>query len=295
MKSWFLLIKERFPLGNYLPMVTVFALANVSVARTFETGAVFEWPKLLLIWCLTLSFFFRLRLFDELKDIEVDKINNPTRPLARGLIAIPQVKTVIGILIFLELLASFLIGRNAFIIQLIAVGYSLLMYKEFFLGKFIRPHLTLYAVTHTAVSILLGYCIIAQFSKTAFWLFSVETLLFGLVNWSLFNLFEFARKTFAKEEESPTSDSYSKLYGSVGAFLLTVSQSAIAIFLLYRIAGISIYFWIHIGLLVFLLILSLSYIIGGKAKFYRLAWSIYIILFYLVVIGMFNEETLAWL
>ncbi len=288
LKPWIQLIKERFPLGSYLPMVTVFTVANMIIAAHFQSETNLPLAKLLLIWCLTLSFFFRLRLFDELKDVEVDKINNPNRPLARGLIAITQVKAVIVVLVFLELLVSYQLGLNTLVIQAIAIGYSLLMYNEFFIGKFLRPHLTLYAVTHTAVSILLGYCIVAQYLNVAFWLFPSEVLIFGLINWSLFNLFEFARKTYAKEEESPTSDSYSKLYGSFGAFLLTASQSAAALFLLFSIDGVSIYLWVHIVLFVSLAIMSLPYILRGKANFYRLAWSVYIIVFYLVVIGMFK-------
>lgn len=294
MKPWLILIRERFPIGSYFPMVTVFALANMLVAAHFFSIGQVPVHITIIIWCLTLSFFFRLRLFDELKDVEVDKINNPTRPLARGVLSTTSVKSMIAVLILFELLATTFLSTSALFMQVIAVGYSLLMYKEFFIGSWLRPKLTLYAVTHTAVSIALGFAIIAQCSGIDIRNYPMEIFMLGLLNWFLFNVFEFARKTFASTEESPHSDSYSKLYGRNGAFILTASQSSAAIFLLYYVFGINIYLWLHLGLFIVMSLIGIHYIVSDQAKIYRSTWGIYIVIFYILLIAMTNKVEVLW-
>ena len=57
--------------------------------------------------------------------------------------------------------------------------------------------------------------------------------LFGVVNWALFNLFEFARKTYAPQEERPNVDTYSSLFKPVGAGFLSLSQVAFGLAVLW--------------------------------------------------------------
>lgn len=294
MKPWIILIRERFPLGSYLPMVTVFTLANMMVGVHFFSIEKIPVHITVITWCLTLSFFFRLRLFDELKDVDVDKINNPTRPLARGVLSTVSVKWMIAVLIFTELIITALLGKSVFLIQALAIGYSLLMYKEFFAGSWLRPKLTMYAVTHTAVSIALGFAVISQSSGVDLRNYPKEIFLLGLVNWFLFNVFEFARKTFGTAEESQHADSYSKLYGRPGAYFLTASQSAAAIFLLFYVFGTGIFTWIQTGLFLIMTVIGIHYIVTDKAKLYRNTWGIYIVVFYVLLIAMIKKIEVLW-
>ena len=138
-------------------MILLFVIANGLLAsQIMEVHA--SWYLFALDFLLAISFFFRLRLFDELiKDYETDLKINPSRPLARGLLTQKQVwQCVLGLMIF-EIALSAWIGWHALSGFLIAIGYSLLMYKEFFIGDWLRKHLTTYAVTHTFVSALLGF------------------------------------------------------------------------------------------------------------------------------------------
>ena len=50
----------------------------------------------------------------------------------------------------------------------------------------------------------------------------------GLMYWCIFNLFEFARKTFAPSEERQGVESYSSLFGIAGAVILSISQALVA-------------------------------------------------------------------
>lgn len=224
---WWILIKERFPPASTLPMIVLFVIANGMLASQIM-GIHANLGLYALAFLLALSFFLRLRLFDELKDYETDLKINPTRPLARGILAPQQVWNGALCLIIFEILLSGAIGFHALSAQLIAIGYSLLMYKEFFIGPWLRPHLTMYAVTHTFVSALLGFALAAVVVSKPVWSFPPIFFLAGLMYWCIFNLFEFARKTFAPEEERANVDSYSSLFGIAGAVGLSLSQALIA-------------------------------------------------------------------
>jgi 4-hydroxybenzoate polyprenyltransferase len=229
---WRAFVRERFPLMTHLPMVFCFAGGNVCLTSR-ALGEPVAPARVAVALLVTLSFFFRLRCFDEIKDLDSDRLVNPTRPLARGLLTVRGVWGTIGVLAVLELLLAGCLGAGPLLAHGVAVAYSFLMYREFFVGRWLRPRLTLYAVTHTAVSILLGYSIAAQAAARPLTALPWPLVLFGPVNWMLFNVFEFARKTYAPEEERAGVDTYSSLYGAWGAVLLTASQIAVALAILY--------------------------------------------------------------
>ena len=113
---------------------------------------------------------------------------------------------------------------------------------------------------------------------------------FAFANWMLFNIFEFGRKSFATSEERKNVDTYSSLFGRIGAVTLVASQAIIAHYLALNLTGAnqSILFWSFGALLVILMMLSLIYVYKDtvkSAKNYRAFSSVYIIVFYLILIG----------
>lgn len=282
MANWWALIKERFSPLMYIPMILVFTGAN-GVYGTIVTHQSWSWGRFALVFLLMLSFFFRMRLFDEIKDYEVDLQINPTRPLARGILSISSVKKALGLLIFFEVLLAATLGPGPLIAHGLAIGYSLLMYEEFFVGDLLRPHLTTYAVSHTFVSALLGFsCAVAMtghdpahLPKAAYYFF--------LMNWAFFNLFEFARKTFAPAEERDHVPSYSKIFGSSGAVALSMLQG---------VMGVGIFFyqesslWAPLVLLLYVFT-CVPYLIQPNekyAKLFRSSSGIYLMAHYIILI-----------
>jgi hypothetical protein len=267
---WGQFARERFPPATHLPMVALFALANAGVAAP-------EWQlRLTLAAAVTLSFFFRLRLFDEIKDFAVDRAVNPERPLARGMLHVRELQLVsaglaVGELALCATLSSAAAGTHA-----VAVAYSLLMYREFFIGQWLRRHLATYAVTHTIVTVPVGWSVMAQVSGLAVWEFPPAWIGAALVNWMLFNVFEFSRKTFAPSEERANVDSYSRLFTPFGAAVLTLSQVALAVLLLGSPTS-------QIGLAAIPVLAAAVFLVWGSppvARLFRAASSAYILAFY---------------
>lgn len=263
-------------------MIFLFSWAN-GLFLTQSQGLAWDWLRFAGVFALLLSFFFRMRLFDEIKDYEVDLKVNPTRPLARGVLTVRQVKLALLILITLEVVLAASLGPSAFLFHGLAIGYSLMMYEEFFVGEQLRPHLTTYAVTHTFVSVLLGTSAGIAMTGMEVSQLSAAHILFFLANWAFFNLFEFARKTFAPEEERPHVPSYSNIFGCQGAWLLSVSQAVVGVGLLWYLKP-------HLLPLVTLTVYiagSLGYILRKTKKsagLFRNMSGAYLLLHYITVI-----------
>lgn len=282
MAKWWILIKERFSPGSYIPMILLFTAAN-ALYLSYEVQSPWQWGRFVGVFILMLSFFFRMRLFDEIKDYEVDLKVNPTRPLARGVLTVPQVKVALLFLIIFELILASTFGSAAFFIHAAAIGYSLLMYEEFFIGDILRPHLTTYAVTHTFVSTLLGLSSAMAMSGNTWSQLSSKHFAFFLMNWLFFNLFEFARKTFAPDEERPHVPSYSNIFSCAGAWFLSMSQGLMGVGILYWITENPLSFIP----LIFYFLVSLYYLIQRSRKsagVFRAISGVYLLLHYALTI-----------
>ncbi|MCA9524000.1 MAG: hypothetical protein KC609_23685 [Myxococcales bacterium] len=277
---WLQFAKERFDPLSHLLMIGLFFWVHQILAQRLARGDAWR-SGLLLVG--TLAFFFKLRLYDEIKDFETDSALNPSRPLVRGLLAHRDLHRGIVGCIAIELVTFGLSGSAALLSIVWAIGYSLLMYREFFIGRWIRPHLTTYAVSHTVVSVWLSLALFVALTARPVWELPRGLLLFSLGNWCLFNIFEFGRKTFTSAEEREGVESYSKIFGRTGAVLLLLVMGAASSYLLSGLdeATSGRLFWAIGGVLGAIAITGSLYAIRDCAGgIYRAASSLYIVLVY---------------
>jgi 4-hydroxybenzoate polyprenyltransferase len=235
MDRWRIFIHERFPIAEHALSIFLLTLGNGAVACAI-TGREFHAYNFAIACTVCLLFFFRLRCFDEIKDYATDRSVNPDRPLARGLLTITEVKTMFVAVTVAELALVSLLGPPALLAHLLAVAYSYLMYKEFYIGRYLSPHLTTYALTHTLVSVLVAYSVFCQMTGLSLLQLNPDLLVFGLASWCIFNLFEFGRKTFAPDEERQNVPTYTTTFGVLGAVTLSVSQIVASVALMLFIA-----------------------------------------------------------
>lgn len=294
MKSWWIFLSERFAPATHVPMIASFTLANASLGLVLLASPELNrnapaLERLPLAFVVAVAFFLRLRIFDEIKDHATDVVVNPDRPLARGLIRIPEAKRVILGLCVFELLALCLLAPVLALSHLLAMGYSFVMYREFFIGEHLRPHLTTYAVLHTFVSVLSAGTVVSVVTGLPFWGFSPSMWLLLMLNWGYFNLFEFARKTFAPTEERPHVESYSKIFTVPGAVALSLSQAILPLVIVRHVLAGSLTGIDNIvlsGSLVLVIIPALVFIIrpmAWAAKMFRGLVGLYLILGYLAL------------
>lgn len=288
--KWLWFIKERFNPLSYTVMIFAFFGAHYVLYLNFTnqntsfnaSGVLYLMPLILAV----ILFFFKLRLFDEVKDTEFDTTHHPERPLPRGLLSKSEVIRMALVMIVIEIMLFSHYGFGAFLSALIAVCYSLVMYKEFFIKKWLRAHLTTYAVTHTFVVVFVSLAIFTALFGRQFTEIPRELLYFSFASWFIFNIFEFGRKTFAKSEERAVVDSYSKIFGKSGAVILVLMMAVLGTVFIGKTTSLLTTTTLFI-LLVPIGISGLLYAIFDRpllAKIYRNLAALYIIFVYGIVI-----------
>jgi len=312
MSKWWQFTKERFDPLSHSVMMALFIFAHFAVAKVAEVRSAFSFVKesaippgqmfslpfqvdlpvsmKIALAIGVVAFFFKLRLYDEIKDYELDCVINPTRPLSRGLVTHNDLYKGIVVCIVLELVTFGLLGKTAIISMGIAILYSLLMYKEFFIKDIIRPHLTTYALMHTIVLTMLSTAIFSAIMHCYSWQLNRDMLFFALNCWCLFNIFEFGRKTFNTDEERENVESYSSIFGRYGAFVLVLAQAVAGAALLFHTSLVSgtAFFYTMASFVVLLIVMGLAYAVLDRAPFgkiYRGMSSVYIVLVFGAIVG----------
>ena len=149
-KKWMTYLSERSP----LPAIS-FLSAGMAVSSMAFTGE-FNWWYLLLGLVINNIIFIQMRLGDELKDFENDKIINPERPLPRGLLHPPEVLRVLkGMLVAMILVGIVIaIAFNSWSAGAAIIATTLfawLMFKEFYIGQGLAKSPLIYALTHQVI------------------------------------------------------------------------------------------------------------------------------------------------
>lgn len=224
-------LHERFPLVNMALFAILFATV-FTVAGEAQAGALGQLPGFGLSELggilATISFFFRLRVFDELKDFASDAVLYPQRVLQSGRVSLGQLQWLAGLGAALELAWSLHRGWAATLGWVVLVTYSLLMRYEFGAPTWLRAQLLLYAISHMLIMPLvigwlwLAYAPLSLFMVKGGLLLALLSLLGGFA-------FELARKTRTQAAEREGVDSYSKTLGyggAIGAVVLVVLSSA---------------------------------------------------------------------
>jgi hypothetical protein len=215
--------RERFPLANGVFFVLLYVLALV-VGRSAVSGPiVLSWrdvPGIAALW----SFFLWLRVLDEHKDFENDRVAHPHRVLQRGLVTLGNLRVVGGAAVVLQLVVSLWIDGGVGPVTLwwlAAFVWTVLMAREFFARAWLRRHLMWYAVSHMVVMPLVVAWVatmgaVVATRSPATWTLAALVFASGLA-------FEMGRKMRAPETEHPLADSYTQALGVPAAtFVLSV-------------------------------------------------------------------------
>jgi 4-hydroxybenzoate polyprenyltransferase len=249
MRHFWAYLQERFPLQANGVLIVSYFTANYLLAL----GAVLqEKQPLELSWryfagCITLLFmFFHMRVIDEHKDFDRDRLVHPGRVLSRGLVTLEQLRTAGIIVVALELLLSIFLGFPAFVMCLIVLAFSWLIYKEFFIGEILERHLLANAFIH--LLIMPAYCLYVFSAATgrSFWQAPMPILLYAWVSYGVGLGYEVARKTRAPGDERPGLITYSAALGPY----LSASISLLALLFsgaVSLIVGAALHFgwWYH--------------------------------------------------
>lgn len=213
--------RERFPLQVQLPFA-VLTYVSVWLATGLYGGGALSWQFINTVGCFTaFGMALLMRIFDELKDREVDPILFPERPFGRGAVLYRDIE-ILGLLL---VAAMFLLNwffpvlRLPFILMLL---FSLLTFRWFFMKDIISKNLIYALVTHQPTTLFVLWYIVQSFD------YEPVTLRFEQLNVILFTFFmpvfawEVSRKIKAQNTENDYV-TYSKIMGPRIAAMLALS------------------------------------------------------------------------
>lgn len=212
--------KERFPLANIISGSLSY-ITMVSIGRFVAETPITNFGVVDIIGALAfIGHLLLLRIFDEHKDFEVDKLNHPQRALSRGLITLKHLRILAYPLPLLSLLWCYLSYSQSvdiFIIWFLLMGYSFLMAKEFFIGEWLSKRLTLYSISHMMVSPIMILWVIIGGSGN---LNLTNLIIFVLaVSFTSGISYELTRKTRGSDED-PALDNYNSSFGTNGCIAI---------------------------------------------------------------------------
>jgi 4-hydroxybenzoate polyprenyltransferase len=241
--------RERFPPANGVFFVLLYALVLVVGRATVPGPIVLSWrdlPGLFALWL----FFLWLRVLDEHKDFENDRVAHPGRVLQRGLVTLRDLKVVGAATLVIQLAVSLWMDGGVGPVTgwwLMALVWSSFMAKEFFVRDWLRRHIIWYALSHMIVMLALVVWVATMGAATAArseatWVLAGLVYASGLA-------FEIGRKMRAPEDEHPLADSYTQSLGVVSAtVLLSAVVAVVAVLCLVATGVVSNGIWLWVVL-----------------------------------------------
>ncbi|HLO14352.1 MAG TPA: UbiA family prenyltransferase [Anaerolineales bacterium] len=216
MKYFWTYLQERFPLQANGLLIASYFTANYMLANssTLQGGAPLEISWRFPAGCLVLLFmFFHMRVIDEHKDFERDRVVHPHRVLSRGLITLKQLGRVGLLVVTVEIIFSYLFGTPALFMCMVILAFSWLIYKEFYVGEVLENHLLLNAFLHLIIMPMYSLYVFTVVADTFPWYATLPVLLYAWVSYGVGFAYELARKTRVPSDECPGLITYSSVMG----------------------------------------------------------------------------------
>lgn len=221
-------LQERFPLGAHGPLVAAFAggVACASAALRGDDGP--GWPVVGVAVVVALGFFFQLRVADEWKDAETDRLYQPERPVPRGLVTLRELTVAALLVAVLQVVLAVALDPRLVVALLAVWAFGGLMTVEFGVRDWLRARPLATLLTHAPI-----VPFIDAFAVSCDVLGNGAAVPAGvgwLVGVSLFggSVVEVGRKIRQPADERPGVETYSAAWGkgrAVGFFLLVLALS----------------------------------------------------------------------
>ena len=106
----------------------------------------------------------RIRLWDEIKDFNYDSKHHGSRPVQKGILSLPNIKKMAFIVLGVEFLIQFFLSYHALVIFLIALAYSFLMFKNFYIKDFENKSFAFCLLSHQII-FFIYICLIVRLPK----------------------------------------------------------------------------------------------------------------------------------
>ena len=226
MKRFWIYQRERFPLISHAPVIAAFSASAIAFSAVARHASLPAWWLLAGGFVSSLCFFLQMRIADEWKDAADDAEFRPYRPVPRGLVSLWELAWLGVAAAIVQFAIALAITPRLIPFLLIVWAYFALMSREFFVGRWLRAHPVAYIGSHMLIMPMIDFYVSsfdwfvagATMPRALGW-FLVVTFCNGLV-------VEIGRKIRAPRDEERGVETYSVLWGRVGATLVWCSAFA---------------------------------------------------------------------
>ncbi|MBJ8345382.1 hypothetical protein [Antrihabitans sp. YC2-6] len=170
-----------------------------------------------------------LRMVDEQKDLEYDRVNNPDRPLVTGAVSAAELRVSMVLLAAACVGASLWLSIGSAAMIAATLAYGLLLWAAEASSRVVRTHIMVNLVITYPVQLVLTAYVLVSAIDTGEVRSGWRTFATALIFAGAFLQFEFARKTSKRHE--PRELLYSNALGAAG------SGFAIALFATLAVAA----------------------------------------------------------
>ena len=244
MNKWWTYQKERCPVFENLTVSAVICFSTLFFAGFFEKIK-FSFLPFLGVIMIAFCFFILIRIADEHKDYEEDCIENPERPVQRGLITLKELFKAGVFITVIQVILVLLINVKSMVFLGIVWGWFFLMIKEFFVRKWLVKHQIIYTILHIALIVPMNLFILSVFyeNKTLGIFLNPNVIVFILLELSCLGIISITRELELpdKHKNNPQKVSLMRRL-SAGAVLVTFLSALLSGYIL-KILNAPIYFY----------------------------------------------------
>ncbi|UFS99781.1 UbiA family prenyltransferase [Nocardia huaxiensis] len=168
-----------------------------------------------------------LRMVDEQKDLEYDRVNNPDRPLVTGAVSAGELRTAMGIIAVGSIAGSLALSPWSAVMIAAVLVYGLILWGLEQLSETVRTDILLNLVVTYPVQLLVTAYVAISAMDTGEVAGSWRILVVAVVFAGAFLQFEFARKT--SREQRPGELLYSNALGTKGSVAVSLLLAVVAV------------------------------------------------------------------
>jgi len=210
---------ERFPIFKHGLAIAVFALAGTAQPHLASGAHVFDPAAPVVAVAVCFLAFLQLRIADEHKDHEDDRRFRPDRPVPRGLIDLRELRWIGAAAAAAQVALAWAL-EPALLVFLAGIWlWMALMTAEFFAPRALKARPMLYLASHMAITPLIALFAVACGWTAAGMTFQLEPAVIAFLALAYANgaAIEISRKTWAPNDERRGVETYSRLWGPLGA------------------------------------------------------------------------------
>ncbi|MGW0247801.1 UbiA family prenyltransferase [Nocardia goodfellowii] len=227
-----------------------------------------------------------LRMVDEQKDLDYDRVQHPDRPLVTGAVSATELRAAMAVLAIAAMAISLTFSPRSAVLLAAVLAYALLLWGSEQRSNALRTNVLLnLAITYPIQFLVISYVVVSA-ADTGELRLEWRTAAVALISTGVFLHFEVARKT--TRDQRPGELLYSNALGPTGSALTVLLLAGFAVasyIVLVRPLATGSLAWIAVALMLLPAAATWRFVRSSRPEYPVLPAVAFTLLFYLTLIA----------